>query len=100
MENELTLKRFVDIRRNLGYTQVEFAKVLDIRNTTADIEIGNEMYEKIKLAKSIKIAVSLLTSGADAQPQRSVRISASDYITVGIGISAIAIIDLNKVNSN
>ncbi len=40
MENELILKRFIDIRRDLGYTQVEFAKVLGISSTTADIERG------------------------------------------------------------
>ena len=69
-------------------------------NTTTDITIGNELYEKIKFAKNIKLAIYLLTSGADAQPQRSVRISANDYITVGMGISANAIIDLNKAKSN
>lgn len=40
MENELTLKRFTDIRRDLGYTQAEFAELLGIKNTTADIERG------------------------------------------------------------
>lgn len=40
MENELTLKRFTEIRRELGYTQAEFAKLLGISNTTADIERG------------------------------------------------------------
>ncbi len=40
MENENTLKRFIDIRRDLGYTQAEFANLLGISNTTADIERG------------------------------------------------------------
>lgn len=40
MENELTLKRFTEIRRDLGFTQVEFAALLGISNTTADIERG------------------------------------------------------------
>ncbi|MEX0316118.1 MAG: XRE family transcriptional regulator [Allomuricauda sp.] len=40
MENELTLKRFIDIRRELGHTQAEFAKILGISSTTADIERG------------------------------------------------------------
>jgi phage repressor protein C with HTH and peptisase S24 domain len=40
MENEITLKRFTHVRRELGYTQAEFAKVLGISNTTADIERG------------------------------------------------------------
>nr|WP_299068383.1 LexA family transcriptional regulator [uncultured Allomuricauda sp.] len=40
MENESTLKRFIEIRRELGHTQAEFAKLLGISNTTADIERG------------------------------------------------------------
>lgn len=40
MENELTLKRFTDIRRELGYTQADFAALLGVSNTTADIERG------------------------------------------------------------
>ncbi|MEP0134023.1 MAG: LexA family transcriptional regulator [Eudoraea sp.] len=40
MENELTIKRFIEIRRDLGYTQAEFARMLGIPNTTADIERG------------------------------------------------------------
>ena len=40
MENELTIKRFIEIRRDLGYTQAEFAGMLGIPNTTADIERG------------------------------------------------------------
>ena len=40
MENELTLKRFIAIRRELGYTQTEFANLLGLKNTTADIERG------------------------------------------------------------
>jgi phage repressor protein C with HTH and peptisase S24 domain len=40
MENENTLKRFIDIRRDFGYTQAEFANLLGISNTTADIERG------------------------------------------------------------
>ena len=40
MENELTIKRFTEIRRELGYTQSEFASMLGISNTTADIERG------------------------------------------------------------
>ncbi|MBU2996390.1 helix-turn-helix domain-containing protein [Cellulophaga baltica] len=40
MENEITLKRFIEIRRDLGFTQAEFAKLLGVKNTTADIERG------------------------------------------------------------
>lgn len=42
MENDIAIevKRFTDVRRDLGYTQSEFAKLLGISNTTADIERG------------------------------------------------------------
>lgn len=40
MENDITIKRFTEIRRALGYTQAEFAELLAISNTTADIERG------------------------------------------------------------
>lgn len=40
MENEITIKRFTDVRRELGFTQAEFAGVLGISTTTADIERG------------------------------------------------------------
>mgnify|MGYP003625224333 CR=1 FL=1 len=40
MENELTLKRFIDLRRELGYTQADFAALIGVSNTTADIERG------------------------------------------------------------
>ncbi len=53
MENELTLKRFTDVRRDLGYTQADFAKLLGIATTTADIERG-----RTKL--SGKVVVELL----------------------------------------
>ncbi|MEM9000355.1 MAG: S24 family peptidase [Bacteroidota bacterium] len=40
MENEVTLKRFIEIRRDLGHTQAAFAQILGISSTTADIERG------------------------------------------------------------
>jgi len=40
MENDITIKRFTETRRELGYTQAEFAELLGISNTTADIERG------------------------------------------------------------
>lgn len=42
MENELAIevRRFVEVRRELGCTQSEFANLLGIPNTTADIERG------------------------------------------------------------
>ena len=53
IENEITIKRFIEIRRDLGYTQAEFASILGIPNTTADIERG-----RTKL--SGKVVVELL----------------------------------------
>lgn len=40
MEQETTIKRFIEVRRDLGYTQAEFAQKLGVANTTADIERG------------------------------------------------------------
>jgi SOS-response transcriptional repressor LexA len=40
MENEIVIRRFTDIRRELGHTQAEFARILGIPSTTADIERG------------------------------------------------------------
>lgn len=53
MENEGILKRFTDVRRDLGFTQTEFAKQIGVSNTTADIERG-----RTKL--SGKVVVELL----------------------------------------
>lgn len=58
MENEITIKRFTDIRRELGYTQAEFANLLGISSTTADIERGRtKLSGKIvtQLLKQFKI---------------------------------------------
>lgn len=40
MENEIVVKRFTEVRRDLGFTQSEFAEKLGIPSTTADIERG------------------------------------------------------------
>lgn len=40
MENELSAKRFTEVRRDLNFTQAEFAELLGIPKTTADIERG------------------------------------------------------------
>lgn len=54
MENEITLKRFTDVRRELGYTQAEFAKVLGVSNTTADIERGRTKLSGKVVAELLK----------------------------------------------
>lgn len=70
MENELTLKRFIDIRRDLGYTQAEFAKLLGVSNTTADIERGRtKLSGKVvsELLKQFKINPLWLFGESDQQ---------------------------------
>ena len=54
MENELTLKRFTEIRRELGHTQAEFAEILGISNTTADIERGRTKLSGKVVAELLK----------------------------------------------
>lgn len=54
MENEITLKRFADIRRDLGYTQAEFAALLGISSTTADIERGRTKLSGKLVAELLK----------------------------------------------
>jgi len=54
MENEIAIevKRFITIRKDQGYTQADFAKLLGIPSTTADIERG-----KTKLSGSVVTAL-------------------------------------------
>ena len=54
MENEITPKRFTDIRREAGHTQAEFAKLLGISNTTADIERGRTKLSGKVVAELLK----------------------------------------------
>lgn len=70
MENELTLKRFISIRRDLGYTQAEFAQLLGISNTTADIERGRtKLSGKVvmELLRQFKINPLWLFGESEAQ---------------------------------
>jgi len=54
MENDITLKRFTEVRRDFGYTQAEFAKVLGISSTTADIERGRTKLSGKVVAELLK----------------------------------------------
>jgi len=54
MENEITIKRFTDVRRELGYTQAEFAEILGISSTTADIERGRTRLSGKVVAELLK----------------------------------------------
>lgn len=70
MENELTLKRFTDIRRDLGFTQAEFAALLGVSSTTADIERGRtKLSGKVvsELLKQFKINPLWLFGESDQQ---------------------------------
>ena len=70
MENEITLKRFADIRRDLGYTQTDFAKLLGVSNTTADIERGRTKLSGkvvVELLKQFKINPLWLFGESDNQ---------------------------------
>lgn len=70
MENELTIKRFTDVRRELGYTQAEFAELVGVKNTTADIERGRtKLSGKVvsELLKQFKINPLWLFGESDNQ---------------------------------
>lgn len=54
MEQELSIKRFTEIRRELGFTQSEFAEKLGISSTTADIERGRTKLSGIVVARLLK----------------------------------------------
>ena len=54
MEQEISIKRFSDLRRELGYTQAEFAEKLGIPNTTADIERGRTKLSGIVVAELLR----------------------------------------------
>ena len=68
MENEITLKRFAETRRELGFTQAEFADVLGVSSTTADIERGRtKLAGKVvlELLKQFKISPLWLFGESD-----------------------------------
>lgn len=51
---EIAIKRFSEIRRELGYTQAEFAALLGVSNTTADIERGRTKLSGKVVAELLK----------------------------------------------
>ena len=78
MENDITIKRFTDIRRDLGYTQAEFAELLGISNTTADIERGRtKLSGKVvaELLKQFKINPLWLFGESNQQYLETSRVS-------------------------
>ncbi|UJH67441.1 LexA family transcriptional regulator [Allomuricauda sp. SCSIO 65647] len=78
MENETTIKRFVDIRRELGFTQAEFAEKLGVSNTTADIERGRtKLSGKVvtELLRQFKVNPLWLFGESDQQYLDTSRVS-------------------------
>lgn len=78
MENEITLKRFTDLRRELGFTQTEFANLLGVKNTTADIERGRtKLSGKVvtELLKQFKINPLWLFGESDQKHLETSKIS-------------------------
>lgn len=51
---DIAIKRFAEIRRELGHTQAEFAKLLGVSNTTADIERGRTKLSGTVVAQLLK----------------------------------------------
>ena len=54
MPQEISVKHFTQVRRDLGFTQSEFAEVLGIPNTTADIERGRTKLSGRVVAELLK----------------------------------------------
>lgn len=78
MENDITIKRFTDVRRDLGFTQAEFAEKLGISNTTADIERGRtKLSGKVvaELLKQFKINPLWLFGESNQQLLETSRVS-------------------------
>ncbi len=89
MENEITLKRFTDVRRELGFTQSEFANLLGVSSTTADIERGRtKLSGKLvaELLKQFKINPLWLFGESDSKYLETARTSViPKVITVDSG---------------
>lgn len=54
MDQEISTKRFTEIRKELGFTQADFAEALGISNTTADIERGRTKLSGLVVAHLLK----------------------------------------------
>ena len=78
MEQEITIQRFGELRRALGYTQAEFAELLGISSTTADIERGRtKLSGKVvtELLKQFKINPLWLYGESEQQYLDTSRVS-------------------------
>jgi len=67
--------------------------IISPTSRTADIIIDNAKYEKIKNTKAIHLVVYLATPGASDTPRKSITITTDNYFTLGVGLSATALID-------
>jgi len=74
--------------------------VISSTTKTSDAILTNEEYEKIKFAKSIQIKASILTSGADQNPSQSVKFTNENALSIKIGVTGNAVVDLNKIDNN
>ena len=66
---------------------------------TNEISLDREKYERIKDAGSIAIVATILTPGANASPIESIKVSSTNYFTIGIGLFAEAYIDPNSIDN-
>ncbi|WP_088341090.1 XRE family transcriptional regulator [Robiginitalea sediminis] len=70
MDQDISIKRFTELRRELGFTQAEFAERLGIPNTTADIERGRTKLSGMvvtELLRQFKINPLWLFGNSDKQ---------------------------------
>lgn len=78
MDSDISIKRFTDLRRELGFTQAEFAEKLGISQTTADIERGRtKLTGKVvmELLRSFKVNPLWLFGESDQKYLETTRVS-------------------------
>lgn len=73
--------------------------VTESTTKVANVTLTQEKYEKVKLAKAIRIKASILTSGADQNPRQSVKFTTDNSLSIGLGVSGNAVVDLNKIDN-
>lgn len=78
----------------------ESGLVTSSNSKISDVVLSHEKYEKVKFAKSIRIKASLLTTGVDQNPPKTVKVTTDNNLSIDLGLSGNAIIDLNKLDNN
>lgn len=74
--------------------------VISSTTKTTDTILTDEKYEKVKFATAIQIKASILTSGADQNPPQSVKFTNENTLSIKIGVTGNAVVDLNKIDDN